>query len=78
MIVPWYTPTEALTAGTTNELNVGCADEDDLMFEWRPDSKEDLFYIKIFVTKERTSFSFLTQYGNADEDKLRGLTHFLK
>jgi hypothetical protein len=77
MIVPWYTPTEALTAGTTNELNVGCGDEYDLMFEWRPDSKEDLFYIKIFVTKERTSFSFLKQCGNTDEEKLRGLTHFL-
>jgi len=48
------------------------------MFEWQPKSTVDLTYIKIFVTKDHTSFSFLTQYGLAIEDTLRGLTRLLK
>jgi len=66
------------TAESRSEINIGCGDEEDLMFAWRPESKVDLFYIKIFVTKERTSFSFLQQIGSSIEDKLRGLTGPLK
>ncbi len=44
-----------------------------IFFEWQPDRNLDLLYIKIFVTKEKTDFGFLTQWDiSAVEDNLRG------
>jgi hypothetical protein len=53
-------------------LTIGCENEQGLQFHRRYD---ETFYIKIFVTTERTSFSSLIQYFKSPrEDILRGLT----
>ena len=61
------------------KLTIGGSDEDSLMFEqWKSDPGPALTYLKIFVTKGCTSFSFLTQDGSPTKDKFRGLPPPLK
>ncbi|KAF8329013.1 hypothetical protein F5887DRAFT_1005972 [Amanita rubescens] len=72
-IAPWYASKEPLAPnGSDNngKLNIGCGNEADLVFQ--SDIPHDsLTYIKIIVTKQPADFSFLTQRGRDDEDKLR-------
>jgi len=74
-ITPWYTPKEPILApndSNKGELNIGCGNEADLEFE-SDIPHESLTYIKIIVTRRRADFSFLTQQGRGEEEKLRGI-----
>ncbi|KAF9061961.1 hypothetical protein BDP27DRAFT_309712 [Rhodocollybia butyracea] len=45
---------------------------DDLLFQYRKNQDYDVLYLKIFVTKEKTDFSFIRQWFAAkNEEKLR-------
>ncbi|KIM35900.1 hypothetical protein M413DRAFT_449525 [Hebeloma cylindrosporum] len=69
-IEPLYTPTQPLAP--ESKLIIGGGDGDSLMFEqWKSDPGPALTYVKIFATKTRTSFSFLTQDRSSIENKLR-------
>ncbi|KAE9396982.1 hypothetical protein BT96DRAFT_91406 [Gymnopus androsaceus JB14] len=80
IILPWYTPDRgALTSplDANGELVIGYRDNaDDLLLAYRENRDNDLLYLKIFITKERTDFSFLGQWLSAkQEDDLRNYSY---
>ncbi|TFK67871.1 hypothetical protein BDN72DRAFT_960705 [Pluteus cervinus] len=75
-IRPWYAPSLGSYAPplkANSKLEVGRDDGQFCIYsDWNPDRNLDFLYIKIFVTREKTDFSFFSQWVNsATEDSLR-------
>lgn len=71
----WYLPssgTDQPTLKAQGSLPVGCGDEDGLLFE--DVFRSAILYIRVFVTTEKTDFSFLRQqWISPTEDRVREL-----
>lgn len=74
MIDDWYESKLDSPLDPQKEITAPQDENDGLYFSWDPRRPTDLIYIKIFATKEYSSFSSMKQkFWPGDEVNLRGL-----
>jgi hypothetical protein len=74
MIADWYESKLDSPLPSQETITAPPDENDGLYFSWDPARSTDIIYIKIFATKEYSSFSSMKQKFVPGEDvKLRGL-----